>query len=84
MNLNSLAHSNGSRRLRSGGYSNGSVFVESITAKPYRCFLSPRVFRCVSGSASRIPVNVQARLMVELQFKDDGRAQSKGGKDTLG
>lgn len=32
----------------------------------------------------RIPLNVQTRLVVELQFKDHAGVQSKGGKDTIG
>lgn len=33
---------------------------------------------------SRIPLNVQTKLVVELQFKDSAGVQSKGGKDNLG
>lgn len=35
-------------------------------------------------SAFRIPLHVQTKIVVELQFKDEAGVQGKGGKGNLG
>lgn len=52
-------------------------FTPSMSPPPSLWYLLP-------PAAFRIPVHLQTKLVVELQFKDEAGVQRKGGKGNLG